>query len=128
MSNSNFSLQRKENMIKFLMDGIFYIINGTSLDEGCNMQWILKHFTAFNCRSLNSNHFSGQVPPSIGNLSNLLWLDLTNNQLDGPIPVSKGSTPGLDMLFNCRHLYVNSTLFVIWAYLLFSSYDYFIQI
>uniref|UniRef100_A0A2N9HJQ1 non-specific serine/threonine protein kinase n=1 Tax=Fagus sylvatica TaxID=28930 RepID=A0A2N9HJQ1_FAGSY len=54
--------------------------------------------------SLNSNHFSGQVPPSIGNLSNLLWLDLTDNQLDGPIPVSKGSTPGLDMLFNCRHL------------------------
>ena len=76
--------------------------------ERPNILWNLKHFVAFICRSLNSNHFSGQIPPSIGNLSRLLWLDLTDNQLNGPIPISHGITPGLDMLLNARHLYVNS--------------------
>lgn len=58
------------------------------------------------CRSLNSNGFSGVIPPSIGNLLNLYWLDLADNKLSGTIPVSTGSTPGLDLLVKAKHLYV----------------------
>ena len=57
-------------------------------------------------RSLNSNHFTGQVPASIGYLKNLYWLDLSDNQLSGSIPVSNGTTPGLDLLTKTKHLYV----------------------
>ena len=66
----------------------------------------LKLFIAILCRSLNSNSFSGSIPPSIGNLSSLSWLDLTDNKLNGTIPISSGTTTGLDMLVNARHLYV----------------------
>ena len=64
----------------------------------------------FNRRSLNSNNFNGQIPPAIGNLSNLYWLDLADNQLEGPIPISNGTAPGLDMLHLTKHLYVKSNL------------------
>ena len=68
----------------------------------------LKTFIITACRSLNSNGFSGRVPPSIGNLSNLYWLDLTDNKLEGEIPVSDGNSPGLDMLVRAKHLYAKS--------------------
>ena len=57
-------------------------------------------------RSLYSNRFTGQVPASLGNLKNLYWLDLSNNQLTGSIPVSNGTRPGLDLLVKTKHLYV----------------------
>nr|CAN68980.1 hypothetical protein VITISV_004150 [Vitis vinifera] len=58
--------------------------------------------------SLNSNSFSGGIPPSIGNLSKLYWLDLADNQLTGTIPISNGSTPGLDKLTHTKHLLLES--------------------
>ncbi|GAB4848582.1 hypothetical protein Ancab_003287 [Ancistrocladus abbreviatus] len=36
--------------------------------------------------SLNSNDFTGNIPPSIGNLKNLYWLDLFDNQLYTCLP------------------------------------------
>ncbi|KAG5022619.1 hypothetical protein JHK82_018530 [Glycine max] len=37
--------------------------------------------------------FSGLIPASIGNLSKLNWLDIGDNQLQGPIHILSGSTP-----------------------------------
>ncbi|KAL5539380.1 hypothetical protein UlMin_043041, partial [Ulmus minor] len=56
--------------------------------------------------SLNSNQFSGRIPHSIGNLDKLYWLDLADNHLEGPIPVSSGSTPGLDLLVHTKHFHL----------------------
>ncbi|XP_073139436.1 leucine-rich repeat receptor protein kinase HPCA1-like isoform X2 [Henckelia pumila] len=58
--------------------------------------------------SLNSNNFIGGIPPSIGSLSNLYWLDLADNKLTGSLPVSDGSTPGLDMLVNAKHFHLGN--------------------
>jgi Leucine-rich repeat (LRR) protein len=55
-------------------------------------------------RALNSNNFTGKIPPSLGKLSKLYWLDFADNQLTGPIPVSTSTTPGLDLLLKAKHL------------------------
>ncbi|GAB2268418.1 hypothetical protein Dimus_003380 [Dionaea muscipula] len=57
------------------------------------------------CSSLNSNGFSGTIPSSIGNLTKLYWLDLTDNEITGSFPVSNATTHGLDLLVNTKHLY-----------------------
>ncbi|KAG9130473.1 hypothetical protein Leryth_024789 [Lithospermum erythrorhizon] len=51
------------------------------------------------------NKFSGQIPASIGLLSNLNWLDLADNELEHGIPVSDGKKPGLDMLIHTQHFH-----------------------
>ena len=63
------------------------------------------HFkTTLVCRALNSNNFTGRIPPSLGKLTKLYWLDLADNQLLGTIPVSTPTTPGLDLLLKAKHL------------------------
>lgn len=59
-------------------------------------------------RALNSNQFSGTIPASLGNLSNVYWLDLSYNQLSGQLPISSGTSPGLDLLVHTQHLWVFS--------------------
>lgn len=56
--------------------------------------------------SLNLNKFSGTIPASIGRLSKLFWFDIADNQIEGSLPVSDGTSPGLDMLLQTRHLYI----------------------
>ena len=46
---------------------------------------------------LAGNHFTGKIPSTIGNMTNLQHLDLANNHLWGRIPKSIGSIPGLQV-------------------------------
>jgi Leucine-rich repeat (LRR) protein len=57
--------------------------------------------------ALNSNKFTGRIPASLGLLSNLFWLDLADNQLSGPVPISTSSAPGLNLLVNTKHFHFN---------------------
>jgi hypothetical protein len=98
---------------------MFYLVDNDVLDEGSIVtyfkSWILWYFSAvsfvgqhtlnsitllllFNCRSLTDNSFSGPIPASIGNLSELYWLDLAVNKLDGKIPDTIGILQSVEVM------------------------------
>ncbi|XP_042012894.1 receptor-like protein 20 [Salvia splendens] len=52
----------------------------------------------FTTIDLSSNSFSGTIPPSIGNLKILKYLNLTHNSLTGHIPSSLGNLSELESL------------------------------
>ena len=47
---------------------------------------------------LANNQLSGEIPPELGNLTNLTWLELTSNQLSGEIPPELGNLSNLQQL------------------------------
>nr|GLL30765.1 receptor-like protein 12 [Ipomoea trifida] len=51
--------------------------------------------TGFN---ITGNYFNGSIPPAIGDLSNLVFLDLSNNTFDGSIPPQIGKLRELQYL------------------------------
>lgn len=71
-------------------------LTGQTKLTGCGMLFVY--------RALNSNKFSGGIPASLGLLSKLFWLDLADNQLTGPVPISTATTPGLNLLTGTKHL------------------------
>jgi hypothetical protein len=87
-----FPVSKTSCIMNFLF--LFILIAGQTLIIMCN----------FFCSALNSNKFTGTIPPQIGLLSSLVWLDLADNQLTGSVPVSTGTAPGLNMLNNTEHL------------------------
>ena len=48
---------------------------------------------------LDGNELNGQIPPEIGNLINLTWLNLGNNQMTGEIPSEMGNLTNLEGLY-----------------------------
>lgn len=79
--------------------------------NSCLMRFSHFVFHQWFLRALNSNNFTGKIPTSLGNLTKVYWLDLADNQLTGPIPISSGSSPGLDLLLKAKHLW-ESLLFL----------------
>ncbi|KAK6134393.1 hypothetical protein DH2020_031859 [Rehmannia glutinosa] len=57
-----------------------------------NMSASLENFIAFSCR------ISGTIPDEIGNLKNLIWLTLGDNELTGKIPTTLGRLKNLQRL------------------------------
>ncbi|KAK4487036.1 hypothetical protein RD792_006351 [Penstemon davidsonii] len=57
-----------------------------------NLSTSLESFIALSCR------ISGTIPNEIGNLSNLIWLDLGDNELNGNIPPTLGKLESLQRL------------------------------
>jgi LPXTG-motif cell wall-anchored protein len=50
---------------------------------------------------LNNNQLSGEIPPEVGQLTHLVYLNIANNQLSGHIP------PELTNIRNLEKLYLN---------------------
>ncbi|KAL4191484.1 hypothetical protein AMTRI_Chr07g30170 [Amborella trichopoda] len=78
--------------IKCNDDGSVVEVNLPDFDlEGTLNQlnfFLLPHLTSLN---LYNNHFTGSLPPSIGNLSKLTNLDLSGNNFTGSLPPSIGN-------------------------------------
>ena len=47
---------------------------------------------------INGNNLTGVLPPELGNLSNLVYIDLSNNRLSGNIPPELGNLSNLEGL------------------------------
>lgn len=58
------------------------------------------------CRGVNGNNLNGPLPDTLGNLDKLVWLDISQNQFSGDLPVSStsASSIGLDNLASVQHL------------------------
>ncbi|OAY72936.1 putative leucine-rich repeat receptor-like protein kinase [Ananas comosus] len=66
------------------------------------LQHLPVHLKKLN-KVLNSNKFIGKTPATLGKLSNLSWLDLADNQLNGTLLMSM-MVSGLDRILNAQHL------------------------
>ncbi|XP_019178536.1 PREDICTED: probable leucine-rich repeat receptor-like protein kinase At1g35710 isoform X2 [Ipomoea nil] len=63
--------------------------------------------TGFN---ISGNNFDGSIPPAIGHLSNLVFLDLSYNLFDGNIPPQIGNLTELQHLDLSRNIFISGVI------------------
>nr|GMD20100.1 MDIS1-interacting receptor like kinase 2-like [Ipomoea batatas] len=56
------------------------------------------------------NSFNGSIPPAIGDLSNLVFLDLSDNRFDGKIPPQIGNLTELQHLDLSRNFFIRGVI------------------
>ena len=59
---------------------------------------LLSNLTELSVLDLSSNDLSGPIPPEMGNLTEFRWLNLSSNNLSGPIPPELGNLPNFEHL------------------------------
>ena len=84
--------------------GEYYSLNTTELDLNESeftgeIPPEIGNLTNLTYLSLSGNQLTGSIPPEIGNLTNLTWLDLGVNQLTGSIPSEIGNLTNLSRLY-----------------------------
>lgn len=57
--------------------------------------WLIMPARARNRRSLQYNSLSGTIPASLGNLTNVFYLELNDNHIGGTLPGAIGELTGL---------------------------------
>jgi hypothetical protein len=106
LSNNNFSGRLPSNMERLL--GFSVLESGKLSDNTLyedvqinikgveyNITYVLLANTIFD---LSNNNFIGEIPPSMGNLSNLRLLNLSGNHLEGKVPASLSEISTLEQL------------------------------
>ncbi|XP_057771168.1 receptor-like protein Cf-9 homolog [Salvia miltiorrhiza] len=95
--NFRVMIDAKENMTGDHNDLYHQFINLTFTLKGLN-QTLQRLLVTFTTIDLSMNRFSGSIPPTIGNLNSLRYLNLSNNSLTGHMPSTLGSMSLLESL------------------------------
>ncbi|GAB2231871.1 hypothetical protein Drorol1_Dr00010888 [Drosera rotundifolia] len=80
------------------LSSLTYLVIHDNMLEGRLHQDIGLMLPRLQTASFRSNSFSGLLPSSLSNLSEIQHLDLSNNHFSGEIPVNGESLPGLSLL------------------------------
>ncbi|MFS8013940.1 putative leucine-rich repeat domain superfamily [Helianthus anomalus] len=83
-------------------DDIYYQDTVTVTAKGLEME-LTKILTLFTSIDISSNHFSGEIPSTIGRLKALYVLNVSHNEFTGSVPTSMGNLGQLESLDMSRN-------------------------
>ncbi|KAK1412430.1 hypothetical protein QVD17_33676 [Tagetes erecta] len=79
------------------LSNMYYQDSVTVTAKGLELE-LVKILTLFTSIDISNNHFSGEIPDSIGNLKALYVLNISRNDFTGSIPSSMGNLSQLESL------------------------------
>ncbi|KAL1542388.1 hypothetical protein AAHA92_26489 [Salvia divinorum] len=97
MIQSQAHLRRNRSTFDILSSNLFYRDEVTLTVKGIEVK-LVKIWPDFTSIDLSSNHFRGEIPDAIGNLTSLYLLNLSHNSLTDAIPRSFGALTELGSL------------------------------